>query len=152
MGIGNLGLSEIVIIAVIVLVFFGPARMPEIARSMGSALRDFKRSLNELQRELDETGRETVGDTGRGGPRHRPGPRPGEPVLPAGGESASPESAGREPPARESDGAPESESPREGETVPEGDASREDDLPRGGDVRSEGETAPEGEAAPERDR
>ena len=54
MGIGNLGWAEILVIAVFVLVFFGPQRLPEIARSMGHAMREFRRSLNQIQRELEE--------------------------------------------------------------------------------------------------
>ena len=54
MGFGSLGISELVVIFIIVLVFFGPRRFPEIARSMGSAMREFRRSLNQIQRELEE--------------------------------------------------------------------------------------------------
>jgi sec-independent protein translocase protein TatA len=54
MGLGSLGISELVVIFIIVLVFFGPRRFPEIARSMGSAMREFRRSLNQIQRELEE--------------------------------------------------------------------------------------------------
>ncbi len=54
MGFGSLGISELVVIFVIVLVAFGPRRFPEIARSMGSAMREFRRSLNQIQRELEE--------------------------------------------------------------------------------------------------
>lgn len=54
MGFGSLGISELLVIFVVVLVFFGPRRMPEVARSMGSAMREFRRSLNQIQRELEE--------------------------------------------------------------------------------------------------
>jgi TatA/E family protein of Tat protein translocase len=54
MGIGSLGMTELMAIFIIVLVFFGPRRFPEIARSMGSAMREFRRSLNQIQRELEE--------------------------------------------------------------------------------------------------
>lgn len=54
MGIGSLGISELLVIFVVVLVFFGPKRMPEVARSLGSAMREFRRSLNQIQRELEE--------------------------------------------------------------------------------------------------
>ncbi|MCK5446924.1 MAG: twin-arginine translocase TatA/TatE family subunit [Gemmatimonadetes bacterium] len=54
MGLGSIGISELVVIFTIVLVFFGPKRFPEIARSMGSAMREFRRSLNQIQRELEE--------------------------------------------------------------------------------------------------
>jgi len=53
-GIGNLGWAEILVIAVFVLIFFGPQRLPEVARSMGHAMREFRRSLNQIQRELEE--------------------------------------------------------------------------------------------------
>ena len=57
MGIGNLGFSEMLVIAVLVLIFFGPRRMPEIGRAVGRALREFRRGLNEIQRELQEAER-----------------------------------------------------------------------------------------------
>jgi sec-independent protein translocase protein TatA len=57
MSFGNFGFSEILIIAVLVLIFFGPRRMPEIGRAVGGALREFRRGLNEIQRELQEAER-----------------------------------------------------------------------------------------------
>lgn len=54
MGIGNLGWAEILVVAVFVLIFFGPQRLPEVARSMGHAMREFRRSLNQIQRELED--------------------------------------------------------------------------------------------------
>ena len=57
MSFGNFGFSEILIIAMIVLIFFGPRRMPEIGRAVGGALREFRRGLNEIQRELKEAER-----------------------------------------------------------------------------------------------
>jgi Tat protein translocase TatB subunit len=57
MSFGNFGFSEILIIAMMVLIFFGPRRMPEIGRAVGGALREFRRGLNEIQRELQEVER-----------------------------------------------------------------------------------------------
>ena len=54
MGIGSIGFSELTVIFIIVLVFFGPRRFPEIARSMGHAMREFRRSLNQIQREIED--------------------------------------------------------------------------------------------------
>ncbi len=53
MGIGNFGMWEMLVIGLIVLIFFGPRRLPEIARSAGKAMREFKRGMNEIQRELE---------------------------------------------------------------------------------------------------
>ncbi|MBX6330405.1 MAG: twin-arginine translocase TatA/TatE family subunit [Gemmatimonadaceae bacterium] len=49
MGFGNLGFGEILIILVVVLLLFGAKRIPEIAGSMGKGIREFKKSLNEVQ-------------------------------------------------------------------------------------------------------
>jgi TatA/E family protein of Tat protein translocase len=63
MGIGNVGLTEMVIIFVIALIVFGPKRLPEIGRSLGSAMREFRRSLNQIQREIEHANpAESIGD------------------------------------------------------------------------------------------
>lgn len=43
---GNIGLPEIIIVLVIVLIIFGPKRLPELARSVGKASREFKHAIN----------------------------------------------------------------------------------------------------------
>lgn len=42
---GNLGLSELVVIALIAFVVIGPKRLPEVARALGEAVRAFQESL-----------------------------------------------------------------------------------------------------------
>lgn len=49
MGFGNLGFGEIMGILIIVLLLFGAKRIPEIAGSMGKGIREFKKSVNEVQ-------------------------------------------------------------------------------------------------------
>lgn len=55
----NLGVGEILVIAVFALLVFGPKRLPEVARSVGKALREFKKATTEFTDEiksgLDET-------------------------------------------------------------------------------------------------
>lgn len=41
----NLGLPELLLIFLIVLLLFGAGRLPEIARSLGKAIQEFKKSL-----------------------------------------------------------------------------------------------------------
>jgi sec-independent protein translocase protein TatA len=43
---GGIGLPEIIIVLVIVLVIFGPKRLPGLGRSLGSGLREFKDSVS----------------------------------------------------------------------------------------------------------
>lgn len=46
---GNLGFSEIMIIMVVVLLFFGAKRLPEIGSSMGKGIREFQRSFKDTK-------------------------------------------------------------------------------------------------------
>lgn len=45
----NLGPWEIIIILVVVLVLFGPSRLPKLGRSVGEAIRGFKSGLNQKE-------------------------------------------------------------------------------------------------------
>ena len=51
---GNLGMSELLIILVIVLVFFGAKRIPELSASFGKGIREFKKNVNEVERSITE--------------------------------------------------------------------------------------------------
>jgi sec-independent protein translocase protein TatA len=50
---GNLGMSEILMVLVIVLLVFGAKRLPEIGSSFGKGIREFKRSMKEVTDEID---------------------------------------------------------------------------------------------------
>lgn len=52
--IGMPGWSEILIIALFILVFFGAKKIPEIARGMGRGIREFKDATKEVKKEIDE--------------------------------------------------------------------------------------------------
>lgn len=43
----NLGMPELLVILLIVLLIFGAARLPEIAKSMGKAIQEFKKAMKE---------------------------------------------------------------------------------------------------------
>ena len=51
---GPIGVWEMVIILVIALIVFGPRKLPELGRSLGKSLGEFKRASNELRHTLDE--------------------------------------------------------------------------------------------------
>ena len=42
---GGIGVTELIIVLVIVLVIFGPKRLPAMGRSLGSGMREFKNSI-----------------------------------------------------------------------------------------------------------
>jgi sec-independent protein translocase protein TatA len=52
MGFGNLGFTELMVILVIVLVLFGARRVPEIGASIGKGIREFKKNIAEVNREV----------------------------------------------------------------------------------------------------
>ncbi|HYJ96250.1 MAG TPA: TatA/E family twin arginine-targeting protein translocase [Vicinamibacterales bacterium] len=51
---GSLGMPELVIILVIALIIFGPRKLPELGRSLGKSLGEFKKASNELRNTLEE--------------------------------------------------------------------------------------------------
>jgi TatA/E family protein of Tat protein translocase len=51
---GSIGMPELIIIMVIALIIFGPRKLPELGRSLGRSLSEFKRASNELKNTLDE--------------------------------------------------------------------------------------------------
>ena len=91
---GNIGFQEILFIALIALVVFGPDRLPELARSAGKALARFRqetsRCVAELKRaaELEDLDRELkavrgdLRDLGREFTRATDPPRPGRKGAP----------------------------------------------------------------------
>src|SRR5215467_10700662 len=51
---GSIGMPELIIIFVIALIIFGPRKLPEIGRSLGKSLAEFKKASNELKHTLEE--------------------------------------------------------------------------------------------------
>jgi TatA/E family protein of Tat protein translocase len=47
-------MPELIVIFVIALIVFGPKKLPELGKSLGKGLSEFKRASNELQRTLEE--------------------------------------------------------------------------------------------------
>lgn len=52
--IGGLGMSELLIILFVVLLLFGPKKLPELAKGMGKAIGEFKRTQRETEFKIKE--------------------------------------------------------------------------------------------------
>ncbi len=52
--IGGIGLQEILIVALLVLLFFGGKKIPELMKGLGKGVRSFKDGMNEIKSEESE--------------------------------------------------------------------------------------------------
>ena len=59
--IGGLGLTELTVIFGIALLVFGAARIPEIARSLGKSIKEFRKAGQEITDEREESISDKVG-------------------------------------------------------------------------------------------
>ena len=51
---GNLGATELIIIILIVLIFFGSKKIPELAAGLGKGMREFRKATREIQDDQEE--------------------------------------------------------------------------------------------------
>ncbi len=53
----GIGMPELIIILVLALIVIGPKKLPEMARSLGKGLAEFKRASNDFRRSVEEEAR-----------------------------------------------------------------------------------------------
>lgn len=53
--IGGIGMQEVLLIALIVLLFFGGKKIPELMKGLGKGVRSFKEGMNNIGKEVEET-------------------------------------------------------------------------------------------------
>jgi TatA/E family protein of Tat protein translocase len=51
---GNIGFPELLIILAIALLIFGPKKLPEMSRSIGKAVREFRRASDEIKGKIEQ--------------------------------------------------------------------------------------------------
>ena len=76
---GPIGMPELVIIFVIALIIFGPRKLPELGKSLGRSINEFKRASNELKSTLEDEIR--VEEQRTAAPAPKPAPTPTETVA-----------------------------------------------------------------------
>jgi len=52
--IGSIGFPELLIILAIALIIFGPKKLPEVGRSLGRALKEFRKTSDEIRERIEE--------------------------------------------------------------------------------------------------
>jgi len=50
---GNLGATEIILIVLVILVFFGAKKIPELAQGLGKGIREFRKATREVQDDVE---------------------------------------------------------------------------------------------------
>lgn len=80
----GIGMTELLVILVVALIVFGPTRLPELARSLGRAMGEFRRASTDLR----QTFNESIQD-----PKPAPAPVPPTPVIAPPDPAASAEPA-----------------------------------------------------------
>jgi sec-independent protein translocase protein TatA len=51
--LGSVGPTEIIVILLLILILFGSKRIPEIAQSLGKGIREFKKSMREIETDVE---------------------------------------------------------------------------------------------------
>lgn len=67
--LGPIGMQELVVILVIVLIIFGPRRLPDFADAMGKSIKKFRQATREARDELEEATTEKRSDSTNEKPR-----------------------------------------------------------------------------------
>ena len=52
--IGSLGMQEVLMIALVVLLFFGGKKIPELMKGLGKGVRSFKEGMNNMEKEIED--------------------------------------------------------------------------------------------------
>lgn len=143
----GVGTQELLVILLVALLLFGGKRIPEIARSLGKSMGDFRRAIHEVQREVDlEMLKDSVSEDDRRRPSGDPPRRPPRRNAPPSGPGGSP-AGGNALPSGRGDQPAGKEGPRSG---PGGKPAGEDGGRSGGNDRRPGGAADACEAGSRR--
>ena len=85
---GNLGFTEIMMILLVILLLFGAKRIPEIAGSFGKGIREFKKNMNDVTRDIQDEVRQ---DRVAGSPQRDQLPPADRSAAPRAEDEARPE-------------------------------------------------------------
>lgn len=113
---GRLGLPELILILAIALIIFGPRKLPEIGKSIGKGIREFKSATAEVQRSVNLDEEEAPKKKGTAQQTKAAGEAPGEAA--SGGQEPQEEKEAVEG-AKAEEAAPSAEDREEAEKVEE---------------------------------
>ncbi|OUJ70141.1 Sec-independent protein translocase subunit TatA/TatB [Hymenobacter crusticola] len=77
--LGDIGGSELMLILVVILIFFGANKIPELARGLGKGIREFKDASREIRSEIENAGQSPTPQQHYNAPSYQ---QPTQPVYP----------------------------------------------------------------------
>jgi TatA/E family protein of Tat protein translocase len=80
---GSIGMPEMIVIGIIALLIFGPRKLPELGKSLGKSIAEFKRASNELKNTLEDEIRSEEIQAARKSAEIPPSPSVAAPAAPA---------------------------------------------------------------------
>jgi TatA/E family protein of Tat protein translocase len=135
----GIGFQEMLIILVVVLIFFGPKRLPDLAKSLGKGIAEFKKASEEVRKGIEDAVKEeSVAETPKPpedlssyGKAPGSNPAPEEPVKPdpAPPTEAPLHASGAPPDQSPVEHAPSTDAPATAEGAAPGTASGETPVP-----------------------
>lgn len=117
--LGDIGGSELMLIMVVILIFFGANKIPELARGLGKGIREFKDASTEIRREFEQSGQPTQPNPGYAAQQPNPAygaPHPHPAPLPLTPSAET--SSGFDPWAAPAGTLPTADAPYEAPTLP----------------------------------
>ena len=79
----GLGMQELIIIFIIALVVIGPKKLPDLARGLGRAMREFRRATDDIRDTIDVRGVDhSIRSNVQAAHKQRPEPTPADTVKP----------------------------------------------------------------------
>ena len=102
MRLGSLGLPELLIILLVVLLIFGPRRLPDMAKGLGQSVREFRKGVKDMKEdfEAEASGQETKAAPAKAAATEAAAPAKAE-AQPATASNGAAESATKEPEKKE---------------------------------------------------
>ncbi len=62
---GGIGVPEVMIVLLVILLFFGAKRIPELARGIGQGINEFKKASDDIKKEIEKGEKEGFGSSGK---------------------------------------------------------------------------------------
>jgi sec-independent protein translocase protein TatA len=78
LGVFDLGMGQIIIILVVILLFFGAKKLPDLAKGLGQGIKEFKKATRDIQDEVTKAANAPDEPVSRPAPPDKPRPAPTE--------------------------------------------------------------------------